>query len=158
MKVIVVGGGVAGITAAFAIHNRLGWEVVIYEGLNSENFEEREGVGFVITPAGIDVLRAIGIHSELPSERMHSINVMDPNEQPVFTKQFGEEDTHLVVLRKVQTSHITHITHNTYVLFSIIFLEFSQNTHGAPPTKHAAQRMQRGECDLQSPPQCSCCG
>ncbi|MGH6770920.1 MAG: FAD-dependent monooxygenase [Xanthobacteraceae bacterium] len=60
-RIVIVGGGIGGLTAAVALHRR-GCEVAVYE--RSHRLEE-VGAGLQIGPNGVKVLRALGLQAQL---------------------------------------------------------------------------------------------
>jgi salicylate hydroxylase len=60
-RIVIVGGGIGGLTAAVALHRR-GFEVAVYE--RSPRLEE-VGAGLQIGPNAVKVFRALGLESEL---------------------------------------------------------------------------------------------
>jgi salicylate hydroxylase len=60
-RIVIVGGGIGGLTAAVALHQR-GFEVAVYE--RSSKLEE-VGAGLQIGPNGVKVLRALGLERQL---------------------------------------------------------------------------------------------
>ena len=56
-RVVIVGGGIGGLTAAVALHQR-GFEVELYE--RSSKLEE-VGAGLQVGPNGVKVIRALGL-------------------------------------------------------------------------------------------------
>jgi salicylate hydroxylase len=60
-RIVIIGGGIGGLTAAAALHQR-GFEVAVYE--RSPRLEE-VGAGLQIGPNGVKVLRAIGLEAQL---------------------------------------------------------------------------------------------
>ena len=56
-RVVIVGGGIGGLTAAVALHQR-GFEVAVYE--RSPKLEE-VGAGLQVGPNGVKVIRALGL-------------------------------------------------------------------------------------------------
>ena len=60
-RIVIIGGGIGGLTAAVALHQR-GFEVEVYE--RSSKLEE-VGAGLQIGPNGVKVLRALGLEKPL---------------------------------------------------------------------------------------------
>jgi salicylate hydroxylase len=71
-KVIIIGAGIGGLTAAVALRQR-GFEVALFE--RSTRLEE-VGAGVQIGPNGVKVLRALGLEDELMRNAFEPLSIM----------------------------------------------------------------------------------
>jgi salicylate hydroxylase len=69
-RVVIVGGGIGGLTAAVALHQR-GFEVEVYE--RSSKLEE-VGAGLQVGPNGVKVIRALGLWEKFDAIAFQPVN------------------------------------------------------------------------------------
>ncbi len=88
MKVAVVGCGAAGAAAAVFL-KRAGHQVTVYE----QAPECRAvGAGFLLQPSGMDVLRELGIYSEVVSRasEVRRLHVLEKDGRDLMELRYGE--------------------------------------------------------------------
>src|SRR5215207_6100147 len=69
-RVVIVGGGIGGLTAAVALHQR-GFEVAVYE--RSPKLEE-VGAGLQVGPNGVKVIRGLGLWDQFENIAFQPVN------------------------------------------------------------------------------------